>query len=62
MRLEGKVALISGGSLGMGAAEARLFAREGARVVIAIFSKPKAGRWRRTCAPRAARQSSPGST
>jgi NAD(P)-dependent dehydrogenase (short-subunit alcohol dehydrogenase family) len=34
MRLENKVALISGGARGMGATEARMFAREGCKVVI----------------------------
>ena len=33
-RMDGKVALVSGGARGQGAAEARLFASEGARVVI----------------------------
>ena len=35
MRLANKVAIISGAASGMGAATARMFAREGAKVVIA---------------------------
>lgn len=39
MRLEGKVALITGAGSGMGRLAARLFAREGARVVLADVSQ-----------------------
>ena len=42
MKLEGKVALITGGGGGMGGAQARLFAREGAAVCVADLFADKA--------------------
>ena len=47
MRLAGKVALITGGGGGMGGAQARLFAREGAAVCVADLFEEKADAVRR---------------
>ena len=41
MRLEGKGAMITGAARGQGAAEARLFAQEGAKVILADVSDPE---------------------
>src|SRR5438270_13009696 len=44
MRLKDKVAIVTGGAHGMGEAEARVFAAEGARVVVADIREPDVGR------------------
>jgi NAD(P)-dependent dehydrogenase (short-subunit alcohol dehydrogenase family) len=44
MRLQGKVAIVTGAAHGMGEAEARLFATEGARVVVADILEGEAER------------------
>lgn len=41
MRLDGKIAIITGAASGMGAATARLFAREGAKVIVTDMLEPE---------------------
>ena len=43
MRLKDKVAIVTGGAHGMGDAETRIFAREGAKVVVADVLADDAG-------------------
>jgi cyclopentanol dehydrogenase len=54
-RLKGKVALISGSARGQGAAEARLFVNEGAKVVIGDVLDPEAARTAQEINSRSAR-------
>ena len=52
MRLAGKVAIVTGAASGMGAATARMFAREGAKVVIADVLEHELARPPRSVPPR----------
>ena len=51
-RLQGKVALISGGSMGMGASHARAFVAEGAQVVIGDIADEQPGPGQNWAMPR----------
>ena len=52
MRLANKVAVITGAGAGIGAATAELFAREGAKVVVADYDANAAAPWRNASARR----------
>lgn len=62
MRLENKVALITGGYGGMGRASARPFAQEGATVFIAGRNEERGDELARRSATPAAARTSPNST
>ena len=55
-RLDGKVAIISGGARGQGASEAKVFAREGAKVVFGDILDDEGARSRRRYRSRVERQ------
>ena len=55
MRLQNKVAVITGAGSGMGRAMAILFAQEGAKIVAANGTRPRSMKSSQPCAPRAVR-------
>ena len=61
-RLDGKVAVITGSGAGLGAEAARLFAKEGAAVVVNDVNTEAGKRSQPRFAPRAARPSSSRAT